>query len=143
MDGSDRCQVGVVEGYSGAGKGFFAGHLAAVPGAEVINSDDLVPGWSGRAEWAELLAEWVLHPSPRERRRVGGGSTGTGGATGSGWRSLRPRCWSSKDAASPWGPGPVPLVPGLADGTWLSDVGEVGIGIDPEGEFVCQDPSVA
>jgi|GEM_PF-2393841 hypothetical protein len=50
MDGSDRCQVGVVEGYSGAGKGFFAGHLAAVPGAEVINSDDLVPGWSGRAE---------------------------------------------------------------------------------------------
>jgi hypothetical protein len=39
----------------------------------------------------------------------------------------------------------VPLVPGLADGTWLSDVGEagIGIGIDPEGEFVCQDPPVA
>jgi predicted kinase len=50
MDGSDRCQVGVVGGYSGARTSSFAGHLAAAPGAEVINSDDLVPGWSGRVE---------------------------------------------------------------------------------------------
>ena len=52
MDGSDRCQVGVVEGHSGAGKGFFAGNLAAAPGVEVINSDDLVPGWAGWSGWS-------------------------------------------------------------------------------------------
>jgi predicted kinase len=50
MDGSDRCHVVAVEGHSGARKSFFAGHLAAAPGVEVINSDDLVPGWSG---WSE------------------------------------------------------------------------------------------
>ena len=51
---------------------FFAGHLAAAPGAEVIDSDDLVTRWSGLAESLDLLAEWALEPvarGPSARRR--------------------------------------------------------------------------
>ncbi len=51
-----------VDGYSGAGKSFFARRLAADLGAEFINTDDLMPGWSGLAGSLALLAEWVLEP---------------------------------------------------------------------------------
>lgn len=57
-----RCRIVAVDGYSGAGKSFVARNLAAALGAEVINTDDLIPGWSGLADSLSLLAHWILEP---------------------------------------------------------------------------------
>jgi uridine kinase len=61
-EGRLATRVIAVDGYSGAGKSFFARRLAADLGAEFINTDDLMPGWSGLAGSLALLAEWVLEP---------------------------------------------------------------------------------
>jgi cytidylate kinase len=55
-------RVIAVDGYSGAGKSLFATRLATEMGAEYINTDDLVPGWTGLGDSVALLAEWVLEP---------------------------------------------------------------------------------
>lgn len=55
-------RVIAVDGYSGAGKSFFARRLSKLLGAEYLNTDDLVPGWMGLSDSVGLLAEWVLEP---------------------------------------------------------------------------------
>jgi len=126
---------------------FFAGHLAAAPGAEVIDSDDLVTRWSPSAEPLDLVAEWALEPVTRgptalrrrfdwdRRRRLPGRSD---------CEMYRPfgSMWVEQEEAIRGGDH-VWARADLMVGTRLSDVGEMGTRIDPEREFVCQDPSVA
>jgi hypothetical protein len=57
-----RRRVIGVDGLSGSGKSGFARRLAAELAAQVLNADDLVPGWDALAESTPLLTEWVLRP---------------------------------------------------------------------------------
>jgi hypothetical protein len=58
-----RTRVVGIDGLSGAGKSAFARRLAAaLGGAPVLSTDDLVPGWDALGESVALLTEWVLRP---------------------------------------------------------------------------------
>ena len=51
-----------VDGPAGSGKTTLADQLGRALPAQVIHMDDLYPGWTGLAEGAEKLHEWVLEP---------------------------------------------------------------------------------
>ncbi|MBF9131546.1 hypothetical protein I0C86_21645 [Plantactinospora sp. S1510] len=58
-----RTRLVAVDGPSGAGKSSFAGRLAAeLPGAPVVNTDDLLDGWADQFSFWPRLDEWVLAP---------------------------------------------------------------------------------
>lgn len=54
-----------IDGPAGSGKTTLAAQLAWALTARVIHMDDLYPGWSGMAEGASLLREWILDPLAR------------------------------------------------------------------------------
>jgi uridine kinase len=54
-----------VDGPSGAGKTVFAGRLAAVLGAPVVHTDDLLDGWDDQFTFWPRLEERVLGPLRR------------------------------------------------------------------------------
>ena len=51
-----------VDGPAGSGKTTLADQLGRALPAQVIHMDDLYPGWTGLAEGAQKLHEWVLEP---------------------------------------------------------------------------------
>lgn len=52
-----------VDGPSGAGKTVFAARLAAaLPGAPLVHTDDLLDGWADQFTFWSRLEEWVLAP---------------------------------------------------------------------------------
>lgn len=51
-----------IDGPAGSGKTTLAEQLGRALPAQVIHMDDLYPGWSGLAEGAQKLHEWVLDP---------------------------------------------------------------------------------
>ncbi|SDZ41253.1 Uridine kinase [Micromonospora pattaloongensis] len=58
-----RTRLVAVDGPSGAGKTVFATRLvAALDGAPVVHSDDLLAGWDDQFTFWSRLAEWVLGP---------------------------------------------------------------------------------
>lgn len=57
------CRLVAVDGPSGAGKTVFADRLtAALRGAAVVHTDDLLDGWSDQLTFWPRLEEWVLAP---------------------------------------------------------------------------------
>jgi hypothetical protein len=58
-----RTLIVAVDGMSGAGKSGFAARLATELGAQLVCSDDLVPGWDGLEASIGLIVEWVLRPA--------------------------------------------------------------------------------
>jgi hypothetical protein len=54
-----------VDGFSGSGKSYFARRLADELDANLINTDDFVPGWDGLAASIDLLERWILSPLSR------------------------------------------------------------------------------
>ncbi|GAA3812778.1 uridine kinase family protein [Cellulomonas soli] len=55
-------RVIAVDGFSGAGKTWFADRLARSLDATLLHLDDLVPGWDALAEGVDRLTERVLRP---------------------------------------------------------------------------------
>lgn len=60
--GLGGCRLVCVDGPAGSGKTTLAAQLAWSLNCQVVHMDDLYPGWTGMAEGASLLREWVLDP---------------------------------------------------------------------------------
>ena len=63
--GLGGCRLVCVDGPAGSGKTTLAAQLAWSLNCTVIHMDDLYPGWTGMAQGAELLREWILDPLSR------------------------------------------------------------------------------
>jgi cytidylate kinase len=65
-----RCIVVGIDGWSGAGKSFFADRLCQELGAALIRTDDVMPGWDSLARTIDLLERWILIPLAAGRPAV-------------------------------------------------------------------------
>src|SRR5664279_4003979 len=59
------CRVLAVDGPTGAGKSTLAAAIAAELGAQVVQLDDLIPGWDGLRAGAAIVLRDVVEPIAR------------------------------------------------------------------------------
>lgn len=64
------CIVIGIDGWSGAGKSFFADNLCRELDVPLIHTDDVMPGWDGLARTVDLLERWILGPLAAGRQAV-------------------------------------------------------------------------